>query len=445
MTIVCYILFIILNIWFLKTLYSEKVVVKLPEKGTYALLCAGPEALIILMFATAWVGLGSLLAMRLALLEVLCVLGLLKCKNSQPFSWAFMLYIVFLAWVIYGITYTPQPMFGIRMLLKYLYPFLFAMMTAKIIRDGEAMIAAGLWSRTIAVGGAILIILSKFGVPFIAGVALKVLWALAGYVTGLIGVTMFSLALAYESENRKQNLYWALASGIVCLLMVFRTDIFGTGIALAAFFLIKYKLKAIPIIFLIGILGICSIFYIPAVKEKMFFDPDKATMTEFLQGGGINDQNVNTNYRRYAWATVQSAVYNDQPYIGAGTGRVQTYYYTEAPKIMRGGQLHNDLLLIQLDNGIIGLVLFFVAYGAIFIHCLYLYNRSHDRYIKIASITAGASILGMLATCYSDNTISYSMVTFSFPWGFYGMALGLKAKENETPEDIEYEEFEVID
>lgn len=445
MTIVCLILFIILNIWLFNTLYSEQVVIKLPEKGTYALLCSGPEALIILMFATAWIGLGPFLAMRLALLEVLCVLGILKCQNSQPFSWAFILYIVFLAWVIYGITYTPQPMFGIRMLLKYLYPLLFALLTAKIVRDGEVMIATGLWSRSIAVSGALLIILTKFGVPFISGFTLNVLWSLAGYVTGLIGVTMFSLTLSEFTQNKKQNLYWTLASGIVCLLMVFRTDIFGTAIALAAFFLIKYKLKALPIILLIGILGICSIFYIPAVKEKMFVDPDKANMTEFIQNGGINDDNINTNYRKFAWETVQEAVYNDHPLKGAGTGRVQTYYQTEAENILRGGQLHNDLLVIQLDNGIIGLVLFFIAYGAIFLHCLYIYNRSQNSYTRIAAITAGASILGILATCYSDNTVTYSMVTFSFPWGFYGMTLGLKAKENETQVDIEYEEIEVAE
>lgn len=445
MTIILYIIFLALTIWLFKTLYAEHSIVKSPEKGAPALFCAGPEALIVLMFATAWIGLGPVLAVRLGILELLCVLGILKCKNSQPFSWALTLYVIFLAWIAWGITYTPQPMFGVRMLLKYLYPFLFALLTAKVVRDGEVAIYSGMWSRTIAIVGIILIILGRYGFSFMNLLAASIFWGSAGYVTGLIGVTIFSLALAYESENRKQNLYWALATGIVCFLVVFRTDIFGTAIALAAFFLIKYKLKAIPVILLIGIMGLCSIFYIPAVKEKMFFDPDKADMTEFVQNGGKLDENVNTNFRKYAWAKVEQAVYNGHPLKGSGTGRVQKYYYTEAPSILRGGQLHNDLLLIQLDNGIIGLVLFFVAYGAIFIHCLYLYNRSENPYIKIASITAGASILGVLATCYSDNTISYSMVTFSFPWGFYGMALGLKAKEKDSQEDIEFEEIEIID
>ncbi len=44
----------------------------------------------------------------------------------------------------------------------------------------------------------------------------------------------------------------------------------------------------------------------------------------------------------------------------------------------------------------------------------------------MAALVAGSSLLGVFVTMYSDNTLSYSMVTLSFPWGFYGMALGLK-------------------
>ena len=47
----------------------------------------------------------------------------------------------------------------------------------------------------------------------------------------------------------------------------------------------------------------------------------------------------------------------------------------------------------------------------------------------MAAMVAGASLMGVFVTMYSDNTLSYSMCTLSFPWGFYGMALGINNNE----------------
>ena len=112
---------------------------------------------------------------------------------------------------------------------------------------------------------------------------------------------------------------------------------------------------------------------------------------------------------------------------GEGTGRVQKYMYTEVEDERRTGQLHNDLLVMQIDNGKIGLWLYILCNILIFLHCLKIYNNTTEGpYTRMFALTAGASILGVLVTMYSDNTISYSIVTTSFPWAFYGMALGLK-------------------
>ncbi len=41
-------------------------------------------------------------------------------------------------------------------------------------------------------------------------------------------------------------------------------------------------------------------------------------------------------------------------------------------------------------------------------------------------------MIGIMVTMYSDNTISYSMATLGYPWGFYGIALGLAKNEEEN-------------
>ena len=90
--------------------------------------------------------------------------------------------------------------------------------------------------------------------------------------------------------------------------------------------------------------------------------------------------------------------------------------------------MHNDLLVLKCDNGLVGIVLFGLAYFAVTLHCIIIYHKCLNPYTRMAALVAGASLMGVFVTMYSDNTLSYSMVTLSFPWGFYGMALGLKDK-----------------
>lgn len=95
----------------------------------------------------------------------------------------------------------------------------------------------------------------------------------------------------------------------------------------------------------------------------------------------------------------------------------------------RGGQLHSDFLLMLCDNGTIGLSLYLLSYlGALF-HCMRISRRTKDKYTKALSLTAGAALCGVLVTLYSDNSVSYSMCTLSYPWGIYGMVLGLYRQE----------------
>lgn len=423
--IFCIVVFLGLTWWLYRFTTRESVIVKFPRDKSKFLICSGEEAWVVAMYATAWIGLLPILSIRLAALEILCLMILLRTPNKVVYSIPFAIFTIFLAYILIGITYSTSISFGFRMFLKYIYPFLFALVCATIVRDGELFLAAGLWGRIIGLIGIALAMQPLFSFFFY-----NFFWDRAGYTTGLIPYVAFSLALVFHSKEKKQNILWAIAFILPCLIQVFRTDILGTGVAIAAFFLIKYKIKALPIVLATALLGLCAIFYIPEVKNKMFFSPDKVTMEDWINGN-VDEDNIRTNYRGFAWEDIQKKL--DKPGIyGNGTGRVQTWHYTEAEDVRRGGQLHNDYLVLYLDNGILGLVLFIGSYVAIFGHCLYVYNTNRDTYIRIAAITAGSSVLGVAATMYTDNTVSYSMVTLAAAWGFYGMMLGLKYRQEHT-------------
>ena len=421
-TVICVVLFLALSFWQLKILFTDQVQLKYPFATDTLMKCSGLEALVILMFATAWVGLAPVLSVRLGFLELLCVVGLLKCRNKLPFSFPFIAYIVFLIWILIGLYYTTSVGFGIRMFLKYIYPLLFALLTAKVVRDGEVFLTAGHWARRVATIGIILLL-----IPSIRFFVYNFLWFNAAFITGIISMIIFSFALADFSDEKKKNLIWGFLLCLPCVIVVYRTDIFGTAVALSMFFFIKYKAKALPVIGMIGILGLCIMFYVPSVKNKMFIDPDKVTITDYLTGN-IDENNVQTNMRKFMWEDATVRFYEGHELYGSGTGRVQAYFYTEAMDSRRGGQLHNDFLVLKCDNGMVGLVLFIAAYFLIFVHCMILYHKSESSYTRLCALVAGSSLLGVFVTMFSDNTLSYSMVTLSFPWGFYGMALGLKEK-----------------
>ena len=54
-------------------------------------------------------------------------------------------------------------------------------------------------------------------------------------------------------------------------------------------------------------------------------------------------------------------------------------------------------------------------------------DEVHDIYDMLSNsfISAGASLAGVAVTMYSDNVVNYSMCTLAYPFGFYGMMLGL--------------------
>lgn len=423
MTVVCIVLFIILCGWQLKWLIADQVEIGMPrEKGTKRRF-TGLEATIILMFATAWIGLTPVLSIRLAFLECLCVLGIFKCSNRLPISFPIKCYILFIIWGIAGICYGDAPgEYGVRMLLKYIYPLLFALLCAKVVRRGDIFLYSGQWGRYIGTIGIILIML-----PIIGSFAGQILWYRAAFVTGLTTYIVYSMGMYLHSNKKKQNLIWAILLCLPCIISVFRTNILGTATAISMFSIIKYKLKALPIVFAIGILGLCIMFYIPTVKNKMFINPDAVEISDYLSGD-IDETNIETNYRKFMWEDVNKRFYDDNKLIGCGTGTIQNYFYNVVTDARRGGQLHNDFLVIRCDNGNVGLFLFIATYVICFLHCLQTYYRYKDGYIRLCAIVAGASLWGVMVTMFSDNTISYSMVTLSIPWGFYGMMLGLKHK-----------------
>ncbi len=420
-----YIYFLIITLLGAKLLFQKQGKVKHPlRKGKY-LLFDGPELFWVLTFSTGLMAFSApgtldLMAIRLLVLEVFCIIGLFIVKRKPVWNFTTLLYLTYLLWLIIGTLYSPSPMYGFRVLLKYLYPFLIMFFASAVIRHKEIFIKAGLGARTIA-----LICLFFSFIPFVGKLIPGVFWYGTAQAINYIVICIFSLTLYYYGGKEKKDITYAILFMLPCIIWVLRTSIMGTTLALIVFFFFKYKAKSLPVIFGVLMLFLVAVFAIPSVKEKMFFKTEGKNV-EQLRSGEISMDDINSNGRFAMWGWALDNFYHNKELIGTGTGNLQEVFYSLQHPFGTIRICHNDYVQILCDNGLIGVFLFGGSFIFLIGHCFIVFQRKkYDVAIRMCAIIAGASSAGVLLTMYTDNVINYSMATLSYPCGFYGMMLGL--------------------
>lgn len=416
----------ILGLWFL---YGSGIVVRHPLDRSQQMKLNGPESLWLLTFSTGLLAFSAaafgfdLMAIRLFVLEALCVLGLFVSKNKPVFSAAIWMYVIYLVWIIIGCFYSPSATYGIRVVLKYLYPFLLCLFASVAVRDGEVFIKSG--------QGAVLVGLIYIAFTFVPGLHYLVpgvFWYGTASAINLISLMIFCLTLFFFTDAKRKYFVLTLLFLLPCFIWVLRTSIMGSIVALGTFFFIKYRLRSLPILLTLLIGGVVAVFTIPSLYNKMFTEGGhEATLEEFRRGE-VTFDDVHSNGRDIIWATLDKKFFKGHEAAGSGTGAVQHFLYQG--EFMNGlNASHSDFVQQRCDNGLIGLVLYGMIALFIFLHCFIVYQSTDNIPLKMCAITAGATMIGVYATLFSDNVVNYSMATLSMPFGFYGMMLGLLQKE----------------
>ena len=418
-----YIYFLIITVAGVKFLFTKQAILTHPLDKKKKILLDGPELFLVLTFSTGLLafsapGMLDLMAIRLMILEIFLLVGLFIVKRKPQWNIAVILYMIYIIWLIIGLSYTLSASYGFRVILKYSYPLLVMLFDSAAVRDKEIFLKAGLIARIVA----IVSIVFSF-IPLIGYLIPGVFWYRTARSIHYISICMFSLALYYHGGKEKKDLLLCILFMIPCILWVVRTSIMGTALALMTFFFFKYKIKSLPVIFGIVLLIVIAIFTIPSIKAKMFKDGNSINIAQ-LQQGKISKDDINSNARFALWEHLQKRFYHKKEVIGSGTGSVQNYMYSN---FVFGGLHvpHNDYIQISCDNGLIGIVLYLLIIVSIITHCFIEYNKKNSTTIKMCAIVAGSSIAGVALTMYTDNVVNYSMATLSYPFGFYGMMLGL--------------------
>ncbi len=395
---------------------------KNPFNKEQQMYLTGPERFWILTFSTGLLALSApagldLMAIRLLVLEIFCVIGIFLSKGKTQRSAAIIIYVIYIFWLCIGLTYSPAPAYGFRVILKYMYPLLIMLFASSVVRDKEVFLKAGIGARFVAL---LSLIMSFSFVEHL--IAPGVFWYGTARAINYISICVFSAALFFYTGDKKKNAFYTVLFMLPCFLGVFRTSIMGTGVALMAFVFFKYKVKSLPLIFGMLVCGVIIVFTFPPLREKMFYS-DSITI-EDLQSGQLSQDDINSNARYTMWERLEDRFYHGHELVGSGTGSIQNYMYNNY--VFGGLRVpHSDFVQMKCDSGLIGLILYIAIIFSVIIHSFVVFNKSCDTFVKICAIVAGSSMLGVLATLYSDNVVNYSMATLSMPFGFYGMMLGL--------------------
>lgn len=86
--------------------------------------------------------------------------------------------------------YAPSTDYGIRVILKYLYPLLIALTASAVVRDGEVFLKSSLGARAVA-----LICLAVSFIPYAWLLLPGVFWYGTARTIHFISMTVFCLAL----------------------------------------------------------------------------------------------------------------------------------------------------------------------------------------------------------------------------------------------------------
>lgn len=414
----------------LKFLTSNRVIISSPLNKSQKLGASGPEMFWILTFSTGLLALSApgmidLMAIRLLVLELFCILGLFIIKRQPILNKANILYIIYIIWLCLGLIYTPVPDYGLRTILKYLYPVLITLFASAAVRDKEIFLKSSILARSIAV-----ISICVFFIPHLDKLFPGVFWYGTASAINYISMCMLSLALVFHTNEKKKNLLLSILFMMPCILWVFRTSIMGTTLALSTFFFFKYRLKSLPFIGGILMLFIIAVIAVPSIREKMFFNDSDGVGQ--IESGQISFENINSNGRFGMWEWSLDRYFSGHELTGYGTGNLQKVFYSLEHPFSTVRICHNDYVQILCDNGLIGIILFGLSFIFLICHCFIVYqDKSYDTAIRICAIVAGSSTAGVLLTMLTDNVINYTMATLSYPCGFYGMMLGMIAKNKQ--------------
>ncbi len=428
-------IFLVLNAYFFIYMFRYSARIKDPLNSSKYLLIEGTEMFFIILFATGTLALSSsggghgagggfnLQAIRLMLLEVALLMSLFVCQERPKWGIGTVMYLIYMLWLIYSLTYCSSIEYGIRYILKYAYPFVIMIAASALVRDEQIFLALCVWARRVAIVGALIGFVP--GIGFLFG---GTFWYATALNLNYVTISIMSFALYYFYGKDKKDLILAILFVLPCILMVHRSGLLAMFAGLAVFMFYKHKWISLPYIIGVLAIGVGIVFYVPAFHDKMFWKEtdEKEVTIQDLREGNIAEDDIRNNGREAIWEMLEYEFYKGHELKGSGIGSCQKFLYDNPAGVK---QTHGDYVQMRCDTGQIGFWLYMLVGIAVLIHCFLVCAKSYiPDHIKCCAMIAAGALAGCYAAMYSENVVTYTMASTGYPFALYGVMLGMLSK-----------------
>lgn len=400
--------------------FNKRMVIPDPWVKGQKYVCNQNLSFLIYCVLTAMLFLGPLSLMKYAVWIVIMLVMCFKPGFRKPWNGVMGAYTLFVLWNLYTMTYSQYPAQGWNMIIKFCLPYLYFWLGYNAINCENDFYAA--LKRFCWIMAVYALIIGGFSAKF-----LSPLYAFLTFKTGGLFISYASLAdffailfpvpfIMYFETKDKKYLWIALWLILSTVLESVRTGIGASVLSLSFFYMIVKKVRAIPMIALIIVSFIISVFAIPSVREKMF--GDDATSVSV---GIASMDNISFNGREYLWEKIMDKMYNGHETFGSGCGTALGWL----KDVNKDGGLvliHSDWVQMLSESGQVGLGLF-IFFAMVLLFKVLTISVAFKKY-KCATYAGGLTV-GAFAACFFamgfDNVITYAQQGFVIPFMLLGI------------------------
>jgi O-antigen ligase len=333
----------------------------------------------------------------------------------------FLSLLLFFSWTIITVIFSAEPLLSIKYLLAKSWYILAFVFTPFIVFLNTASIRKGVRIFLVSMIGIVLLIIVRhaiLGFTFSSmNEAVSPFFRNHVNYSAMLVCTMPVLFAGYSMSKRDKRMLWVILMGLF-LVAVFFSYSRGAWLALVGGLIVYWLInkKLLVATYLIAILAGLSVFvwlnsndnylkFAPNYNKTIFHSDFEQHILATYQ---LKD--ISTAERFYRWVAGVRMI-KDKGLTGFGPNSFYDHYkeYTlPAFKTWVSGNperstVHNYFLLLAIEQGIPGLILFLILVGILLYYSQHLYHRIKDHFYRRIAITVGVILtMIMLLNFLSD-------------------------------------------
>ena len=357
----------------------------------------------------------------------------------------FNIFVLFIVYVIFSITWSDSFIYGLRLSIKLMSPLLLYMAVVGSIKTKQDFLDV---EKVIFACVSIVVFLALFN--FLTGGAIggdkvKYKWIPLGVFTApymspanfsffISLVSVFAIGHYFFFRKIKYALIY-IALSVIVFLAFTRISMAGLVVAsgICMFVLIKNKLVKylFPLVVVIGF--IIMLFTVDKFRDRMFYNAENFDFSEAIESPEKFEKNFDTSGRIFLWSSVLEYYQNSNILIGEGVGSLDKLMDKEFNSL----ELHSEYLRLYLDLGVVGVLLYLSGFLQIILNLLKV-TKNNDVSKMYAAIAMGG-VGFYLITLFTDNSFNYVTELGNYVFAFIGLAVSANthlSKIDEEKHDI---------